>query len=224
MKKFNELKSGTKMSIISGVAVCVILSLFGFYNFRNQRSSIIADSDERLFEQVKDLVNIIDLHIKETQSNVESVGKLSFDNLMNKAQLSINNANPYSINVVNQENNNSQKIELPVLLYNNRPLYTNFDLITVLEAANKGVNTIFQKIDDGYLRISTNGKTSFGERAVNIFIPHPSQIAQTLDRGETYKGRSVVMGEWYLAFTYLLKWVQLLEHILLLFLKRILQR
>jgi len=199
MKKFNELKSGTKLSIIISISVCVILSIFGFYNFRTQRSSIIADSDERLFEQVKDLTAIIDLQIKTTQSTVETVGKLSFDNLISRGQLSINNANSYSATVINQEDNNSEKTEFPELLYNNRPVYLNYDLINSLEVSREGVYTVFQKIDDGYLRISTNGKTASGERGVNIFIPRSSEIVQALDRGETYKGRSVVMGEWYLS-------------------------
>ena len=52
MKKFNDLRIGTKLSITMSSAICIILLIFGLYTIRSQRNSIVADSDSRLYEQV----------------------------------------------------------------------------------------------------------------------------------------------------------------------------
>jgi methyl-accepting chemotaxis protein len=192
MKKLNDLTTGAKLSLTLSFTITIIMVCFGLYTIRSQRSSLISDSDERLFEQVNDLVNIIDL------KNVESFGKLAYEIFTTNGKLTLNRSNPLSINVVNQQNNNSQSIELPRLLYNDKPLYRNFDFVNSIEGLAKGTNTIFQKFSDGYLRISTNIKNASGERVINTFIPSSSPVSQALDRGETFKGRAIIMGEWYL--------------------------
>jgi methyl-accepting chemotaxis protein len=198
IKKISDLTTGLKLSLTLSFTITLIMVSFGLYTIRNQRSSLISDSDERLFEQVNDLVNIIDLQIKENQKNVESFGKLAFEIFSDNGKLTISRSNPLSINVVNQENSNSLSIELPRLLYNNKLVYGNYDFVNKVENLSKGTNTIFQKFSDGYLRISTNIKNASGERAINTYLPSSSPVSQALDRGETYKGRAIIMGEWYL--------------------------
>lgn len=200
MKKFNDFKSGTKLTIITSIAFAVILTLFGLYTMRSQKNSILLDSDARLFEQVNDLTSIIDLQIKNVQAKIENTGNLTSIIFEEQGGLSIRNSRPYSITVTNQENNIAQEINLPVLLYDGSPLYMNYDFIDYIESISKASYTIYQKIDEGFLRISTNVLNASGERAINTYLPNSSPVTQALGRGEVYKGRALVMGEWFLTF------------------------
>lgn len=200
MKKFNDFKSGTRLTIITSLAFAIILTLFGLYTMRSEKKSIIDDADARLFEQVNDLTSIIDLQIKNVQNKIENTGNLTSIIFEERGKLSIRNSNPYSVTITNQENNVTQSIDLPVLLYNGSPLYKNYDFIDYIDNISKASYTIYQKIDEGFLRISSNVLTATGERAVNTYLPNSSPVTQALSRGEIYKGRAMVMGEWFLTF------------------------
>jgi methyl-accepting chemotaxis protein len=198
MKRISDLTTGMKLSLTLSFTITIIMVCFGWYTIRNQKNSIISDSDERLYEQVNDLVNLIDLQIKENQDNVESSGKMAYKIFYANGKLSINHSRPISVTAINQETKNSDRIELPVLLYNDKQIYGNYEFVNSIESLTKGTNTIFQKFSDGYVRISTNIKNSSGERAIDTYIPSSSLVSQALDRGETYKGRAIIMGQWYL--------------------------
>lgn len=61
-----------------------------------------------------------------------------------------------------------------------------------------GTATIFQKIDSGYIRISTNVLNLDDTRAINTYIPNSSPVIQSIEKGDTYYGRAYVVNDWYI--------------------------
>jgi methyl-accepting chemotaxis protein len=200
MKKFDDLKTGTKFSISLCAVTSVMLVVFGLYTLSNQKKSIIENSDLRLFEQVTDLGNMLDLQIRDNQKKVISYGEFASEILNNSGEISINKTKTHSVNVKNQENGNTESVELPEMLLNKQPLYKNYEFVDRIGSMTNGTNTIFQKFKDGYLRISTNLTDSTGAKMVNTFIPLSSKVAESLNRGETYKGKAIILGEQYLTY------------------------
>ncbi len=55
--------------------------------------------------------------------------------------------------------------------------------------------TLFSMSPKGLYRVSTTIKNAKGERAVGTFIPPQSPVYQSVQRGETYIGRAMVVGQ-----------------------------
>ena len=76
---------------------------------------------------------------------------------------------------------------------------TNNAIVDSIGKKINGTATIFQRIPDGYLRISTNVMDKNGNRAVGTYIPYDSPVAHAISLGDNFFGRAFVVDDWYLS-------------------------
>ena len=102
------------------------------------------------------------------------------------------------IQAINQETNAHHPVQINDWYLNQDELNSNFSFVDSIKNLLGGTATIFQKIDSGYIRVSTNVENTDGERAINTYIPNSSAVIQALEQGETYFGRAFVVNDWYI--------------------------
>ena len=102
------------------------------------------------------------------------------------------------LEAVNQISKKKHQVSIPILKLNKETIYKSISFTDKTNKLFGGTTTIFQKIDSGYLRISTNVLKKDGERAVGTFIPNNSPVIQTIEQGKTYFGRAYVVNDWYI--------------------------
>jgi len=197
MKSINDIKIGLRLNIILSALVIIIISSLGIYNYYNQKNNIITDADVRMNEQLDDMVNIIELDIK---NSYEKLGHAiqTANELFNSAENIYLSDSSINIQAINQETNSSSQISLKLMKRGNQIVYNNFSLVDKIQQLTGATSTIFQKIPGGYLRISTNVMNSSGQRAIGTFIPNSSPVVQAIESGQTYKGRAFVVDDYYL--------------------------
>ncbi|MBU1013413.1 MAG: Cache 3/Cache 2 fusion domain-containing protein [Bacteroidetes bacterium] len=103
-----------------------------------------------------------------------------------------------SVHAINQENGSVHNALINKWLLNGELLNNNFVFVDSIKNLLGGTATIFQKIDSGYIRVSTNVQNADGVRAVNSYIPNSSPVVQAIEKGETYFGRAFVVNDWYI--------------------------
>ncbi len=69
---------------------------------------------------------------------------------------------------------------------------------TITEQTDSTV-TLFQRFDQGLLRIATSVRTREGTRATGTFIPQESPVYETIMAGEDFHGRAYVVDDWYIS-------------------------
>ncbi len=102
------------------------------------------------------------------------------------------------ISAINQLNLASHDVKIPLMKINRKAVHKNHQLIDRISYLSGGTATLFQKIDSGYVRLSTNVLKLDNSRAVNTFIPNNSPVIKTIEKGETYIGRAYVVNDWYI--------------------------
>jgi len=105
----------------------------------------------------------------------------------------------YEKDVINQQTGEKQVVLLKKWLYNNGDLWENTVFVDSLTSLFLGgTATVFQRIDSGFVRISTNVYEQAGNRAVGTYIPNNSTVAKKVLSGEDFIGRAYVVNDWYI--------------------------
>jgi len=148
-------------------------------------------------EQLDDLCQIVQLQLKERQMRIESAMKVAHEILKNQGELSFDEKQKIEANVTGQTSQSTSNITIPALILNKKPIYKNFDLVDKITYLTDAKATIFQKIENGYLRISTSVLKANGDRAINTYIPNNSPVVLAIEKKEDYNGRAWVVDDWY---------------------------
>jgi methyl-accepting chemotaxis protein len=198
MRFFYNLSIGTRLIIIFGSLITVLLISLGIRAYNTQKDALLEDIDTRMFEQLGDLAAYIELELDLNQERVEQLLKLS--NKLFESENSVTEL-PNRTVVFEAENQNTgeqKKVRVNAWQAGSRIIQNSSYFVDQIQEMTGATATIFQKFDAGYLRISTNVRTDRGERAVGTYIPNSSEVIKTIERGETYVGRANVVGDWYL--------------------------
>ena len=198
MKSLQDVRIGLRLNVILSIAFVLVLVGLGVYTINMQKKRIIENTDTRMTEQVNDLSEFIGVEIRKNQKNVNHFLNVAHHLFYNNKELTVASDETVGMQATNQISNATHQVTLNKWYLNDTPLHNNFSFVDRIMDLTGATATIFQKIDGGYLRISTNVKKKDGSRAVGTFIPNSSDVIQTIESGQTYRGRAFVVNAWYL--------------------------
>ena len=176
--------------ILVSIAILTYLSIRSSTNYTNKLLEKSLDSEVeaiyKMFEREYELKNIsVENHLKILHYNFY------------KSNFKVGN-DYIEIEAINQITKNTHKTMLQKWYLGDYLLLENHYFVDTIKYLVAGTATIFQKIDSGYLRVSTNVLTLENQRAVGTFIPNNSPVVQTIEKGETFYGRAYVVNDWYI--------------------------
>lgn len=198
MKRIKDYSIGFRLNVVLSLTITIILIAFGVYVVDSMTSKIVEDTDIRMSEQVEDLGGYIENQIAINQERINSSMIVAHEFFYNHGQVQILDDQLLEYNAVNQETKQAHRINVPIWKIGEIQLQEDERLVDRIQEMTSATVTIFQKIDRGYLRISTNVTDEKGNRVVGTFIPSSSPVAQAIEQGITFRGRAKVMDSWYL--------------------------
>lgn len=185
------------------MAICVFLITTTVVVIVSMSSGLIEKEinnqvEDQLKTESKVIANDVGVVFQVAQEKVSFDLNVARNTMMTEGRPYLDASSTITINAVNQISKEGQNISIPVMRLGNSPVAYNYEVVDKVQAMIGGTATIFQKIPNGILRISTNVLMLDGERAVGTYIPSDSPVYTTIMKGETYYGRAFVVNAWYL--------------------------
>lgn len=198
MKFFYKLRIAQKLNLLNTSLLIIVFILLGFFLYHQRKKELLDYSHQRMSEQVKDLVNIFDLQIKENQKRVNLSILIAQQHVNQLGEIEIDKRKKNVQSVVNQITKKTNIDTIPLWYLNEKLINNNTKIVDDIQIKTQTTVTIFQKIDNGYLRIATNVLDAGGKRATGTYIPNSSPVVRNIENGRTYSGRAYVVNDWYL--------------------------
>jgi len=197
MKWINDIKIGIRLNAIMSGFVVVAFAIFGLIANNMIQRQVKDSTDKQMTEQVSDLVEVIAVEYKGNKEKVNLSLNLAHNYFYRLGELR-ETSDYIDYDARNQVSGATNKVSVRKWTLGGKAIHGNFDIVDAISAMDVKAVTVFQKIPQGYIRISTNVKNADGSRAVSTFIPSDSPVAQAIDKGQTYTGRAWVVDDWYL--------------------------
>jgi len=191
-----NIKISVRLNVLLiGVVLLVFLSV-GLVINQMLVSKLIPEYEHDMQHKIQEMDRLISLQIKANQRFINSSIKYSVDYWKNLGDFKISEI---KTNVQATHQITGEVINVDINQWKINDLIVNGDTTIVDNLKNYGIETvtIFQKIPQGFLRISTNVLNTNKKRAIGTFIPNNSPVAQAILRNETYTGRAFVVNDWY---------------------------
>lgn len=194
----NNIKIGLRLNIVLSTVMIIIIVTLGVFTLNKQRNKIISDTNLRMNEQVEDLAEFIRVEIKKNQQIVNVSMAYAEEYFQNLGNITILSDEQIDFKATNQVTKASHNIQLDAWSLNNKIIQGNFSIVDDIQNKVGGTATIFQRIPEGYLRVSTNVLKNDGTRSIGTYIPNSSPVAQAISSGEPFYGRAYVVNASYL--------------------------
>lgn len=178
-------------------SMIVLLAVTGYFSFTNTRENIYGQLEENLSAQNDGLIQLFDVSRTQTLQKLGSDLKVAHYLMYKNGGIRTDDVE-LTVEAVNQISKDSQSVSVLQWYLDDAELHGDFGLVDQVSQLTGATATVFQRIDDGFLRISTNVMKLDGNRAVGTFIPQDSPVIQTVMKKETFFGRAFVVNDWYL--------------------------
>ena len=171
-----------------------LISLIMFYQ---TKKVITAQIENDLLAKVEQYYEVMNSIYQSNVAALENAILIASDNVNNKT-VSVSQEEIKNVNITNQITKESKSVNLKKLKINNKSVYKQYSLTDRIAKLTDSAVTVFQLVDEGLLRVSTNIIKNDGNRATGTYIPTDSPVYQKIVSGEDFHGRAFVVNEWYL--------------------------
>lgn len=196
-EKWALLPLNAKFTIQLSALVIAIILLLGVVVFQSRKTTQLQSNTDRMVAHTHDLYNMLDLNRRSKMESIRIALPLAEEVMKNAGSLSVDTTT-ITTTATNQVSGTTRNITFYPLLIDDTPLWNNHTLVDYIMDEAAVTATIFQRIEGGFLRVSTNVRNLQGQRATGTYIPDSSPVAQSLLNGQTYTGRAFVVNDYYI--------------------------
>ncbi|MBN1117424.1 MAG: methyl-accepting chemotaxis protein [Bacteroidales bacterium] len=197
MKRLVFKTISRKLNFWISICIVILITLISVYALKSYEKYTENIIDYALTEQVNDIELLLNSEVVNISEKIDISMNLAHEYFYAQGTLEESADQFVEFVAVNQISKQKSDVKVPLWTINGFQIQNHFGIVDAIKGKAIETATIFQKIPQGYLRVSTNVINTDGNRAVGTFIPNDSPVIKTIEKGETFKGRAFVVNKWY---------------------------
>lgn len=178
-------KLSIKTSMVLSLVIVICMAIFVIILNNQLQEKIKSNLKTQMEQNLDAVVHICDIFYKDTIKST----KMIFNVLQSKIQ---------TFYIDNNQEMMIKKFTSPIMYVNNKVINGNFELVDNFTKATGATATIFIKIKDDFLRISTSLRKDDGSRAFGTFLGKKSPAYNIVMNKQTYIGEAKLFGKRYM--------------------------
>jgi len=205
----------TGMGLLLVLLAAVSIVGIALYQEKILERNVDAEVEQLVRSETKRVAQDVYLMCRTMQESLDQMLahglKVAMELGVRRGRLDFNGPGSFTWQAANQASGESHRVVLPKVRYNDRWLGHNADLTVPTPLVDEvselqGVTcAVFQRMNEAgdMLRVATTVPNLDGNRAIGTYIPRynsdgsPSQVIETLLRGEVFSGRAYLINAWY---------------------------
>jgi PAS domain S-box-containing protein len=197
-KFFRNLNLSAKFLLFATLVLILIFSGLAVWIYNTDRESTIQSVDNRMYSQLEDLVTLLELEYRAKQQEMENALRVASSRVKTLGAIQEQEEKVQMV-AINQATQTQKVVEVKKWLLRGALVQENSKVVDSIAALVGSQVAIFQKIPEGYMRIATteiNPKSN--KRMEGVYLPMGNNIVQTIERGQTFKGRILQNNEYFI--------------------------
>ncbi len=180
-----------------GFAITVSILIITIQAVYNLKGSIYSSIEKNLLTEIETTIRMFERERNVKLENVKTYLRVADDYFYSKPL--VIKKDSIQVQAINQITGVSHNSWIKKWEIDGRSIEKHHDFVDKMMSLTGATATIFQKIDSGYIRVSTNVIDDEHKRALNTFISYNSPVVKQIEKGEKYFGRAFVVNDWYMA-------------------------
>lgn len=200
MPNIRDLSIRTKLVSVTLLLVLVPLLAVSFLSLNRFDSALRKAAEEDLEHLVRNIFAMCSLQEEMVQKELGKRMALARMLLLGDAsRIHRDPERPVKLPLRDTEGKETRGLEVPSWKAEGVRLNLDQDFIDRVGELTGGICTVFYLLPSGeLLRIATNLRDKEGVRAVGTFIPADNFVSLMIGQGKPFKGRTLVLDEWYI--------------------------
>jgi PAS domain S-box-containing protein len=198
MKYFTQLNILTRFNVIIGSFLLIVFFVSSVVLLQMQKKNDFLMAGQQMNANINELYDYYDVLIKQNQTGLSASINYANHLFSMMGQVVERDSVKIEMDAVNLLTNTHKKVMVNQWFLNDTLIQQNpylLDKFNILASANA---SIYQKIPEGYLCVTTNIIEENGRRATGFYIPNSSPVVEIVERGQMYQGRAFLNNQWQL--------------------------
>ncbi len=185
----------TKLMLAYGILFAALLLITGMLLYARVGALITERVDSDLSSTADFIKTIVELRIENRRDEVRK--DLIVAEYFLGENLSIQSGETEIIAAVDYLTDLARPLTIPTMKLNGKPVFADRDLVDFISERTGGEVTLYQRVPEGLVAITTTIRDDNGSREIGRLVPGGSPWDILVRRHGTFYGRDYFSGEWY---------------------------